>query len=431
MKRVLSMIMAIVTCLSCCVLLASCGHECEWAADWSKDATHHWKACTDAECAEVNEKAEHTWDAGVEVAFGATQYTCSVCAQTKVDEKVTTVADDKWNEAFSFGENFVATMKQTHPTEGSMEMILSRENGKVAMTEKMTAPTGESETDNRYAYLDGSDCYMFANEDGVWMRELYPYMTSDEFIASFVDELLSEALRTRTNYTYNDATNLYTAASIVDGDDTASNVSIAFLDGKLVNFSFDATYYGTTVKVEFAITYGNASVTLPDVKGSVTAEQYASALDFTGKHFVVAHSTNSVGSTSYLQVGYYGDTVTVGVYEPQTYFYHDVDNSKYYSILTDWDSRQICSKDSFECYKAYMLHELLAFNNMTYDANLQVYRLASATICGEAATNIVVYFNDGVLTNITYETVSGGNTKVNSLYYTIVNDMPMIPGKNY
>ena len=428
MKRTLSMIMAIIMCLSCCVLLASCGHECEWAADWSKDATHHWKACTDTECTEVSEKAEHTWGAGVETAFGATQYTCSVCQQTKVDKKTTTVADDKWDEAFSFGTNFVATMTATHPTEGTEAMSLSREGGKLVMTEVYTDSQGDKDEYSSYVYIDGSDVYMFDDivegDQQVWKRIAYPYMSAEDLIASVGQQMIADDFRVRSLYTYSEATNLYTAASVTIGSRTYTNVTLGFIDGKVVKFSYNFEDDGATVTVDAGITYGNASVTLPNVNGTVTAEQYAEQIDFTGSNFEAMHS---VKGSSTLTIGYYGDRVRVG---NNVYYYYDSVNSVYYQIVSTWDSKVVCSQDAFECYKGYMLQDVLSFDKLTYDADIQAYRCASAVIASEQATDIIVLFNNGVLDSITYKTVSGGSTKTNTIRYNIPSYIPTIPGYN-
>ena len=435
MKRALAMIMAIVTCLSCGILLASCGHECEWATDWSKDDTSHWKACTDPECTEVNEKADHVWDAGTEVAFGTTKYVCTVCQQEKTDEKVTSVAEANWASAFELGTNATITLIATNPTAGTMKVVEKRDGSKLSMEETYITPEGETESDPAmYCYFDGEDVYLFDyyKDDGevIYERELYTYANATDTWKMLIEEMFPEAYIAYSAYTYNAETNLYTASAIADIEEL-SNLTLAFIDGKIVKLSYIYTEDGDANNYEITVTYGDASVTLPDVNGTVTAEQYASEMDLTGKNFVAEHITGSVGNRGYLQVGFYGDTVTVGVYGPDQYFFHDAVNNKYFFITNHWDNRQLTSKDSFDVYKGYMLHETLAFANMTYNADIQVYKLASATIAGEAATDIVVIFNDGVLDSITYKTNSGGNTKTNTIHYRVENSVPMIPGKSY
>lgn len=89
-KRALTLILAVLLCSSTALALSSCGKH-TFKTDWEKDATHHWHACEDADCTEVSDKAEHTWDEGEETTFatdtadGVMTYTCTVCKQTKTE----------------------------------------------------------------------------------------------------------------------------------------------------------------------------------------------------------------------------------------------------------------------------------------------------------------------------------------------------------
>ena len=65
-------------------------HTHSWAETWSKDEADHWKTCSG--CAELGEKAAHTWNEGevttepTETTAGVKTYTCTVCDQTKTEE---------------------------------------------------------------------------------------------------------------------------------------------------------------------------------------------------------------------------------------------------------------------------------------------------------------------------------------------------------
>ncbi len=67
-------------------------HKHTFADTWSYDDTHHWYACTGADCKEVKDKAEHTWDEGVVTkeptvdTKGEKTFTCTVCKKAKVEE---------------------------------------------------------------------------------------------------------------------------------------------------------------------------------------------------------------------------------------------------------------------------------------------------------------------------------------------------------
>ena len=75
--------------LAICLSLSSCGHECEYKIEWSKDATHHWHDCADKECELVSDIAEHTWNNGIitvlptETTEGTKILTCTVCGEMK------------------------------------------------------------------------------------------------------------------------------------------------------------------------------------------------------------------------------------------------------------------------------------------------------------------------------------------------------------
>ena len=87
-RRVLSLILATILCVSTTLALTSCGSH-TFKTTWDKDETHHWHACEDEKCTEVADKAEHTWDEGKETTYatdlanGVMTYTCTVCKQTK------------------------------------------------------------------------------------------------------------------------------------------------------------------------------------------------------------------------------------------------------------------------------------------------------------------------------------------------------------
>ena len=63
-------------------------HVHDYGKTWKSDKTYHWKEC---ECGEVDEKAEHDWDAGkvtkevTATEAGEKTYTCKVCAVTRTE----------------------------------------------------------------------------------------------------------------------------------------------------------------------------------------------------------------------------------------------------------------------------------------------------------------------------------------------------------
>ena len=63
------------------------GHA--WDTEWSKDNDHHWHKCKNANCTEIADQAEHSWDEGTVTtpatctADGVKTLTCTVCSATK------------------------------------------------------------------------------------------------------------------------------------------------------------------------------------------------------------------------------------------------------------------------------------------------------------------------------------------------------------
>ena len=94
MKKFLSVFLSFCLLFSFSVTLASCAHKCEFSSEWSKDEASHWHVCTKEDCAEVADKADHTWDEGkittiaTQEADGVKTFTCTVCAQTKTESVV-------------------------------------------------------------------------------------------------------------------------------------------------------------------------------------------------------------------------------------------------------------------------------------------------------------------------------------------------------
>lgn len=86
-RKLLSFLIAICLILPLGVTLTGCGdHTCTPAEAWSHNDTHHWHACTDENCTEVSDYAEHTFTTSTVNptldAAGKTIYTCTVCGKT-------------------------------------------------------------------------------------------------------------------------------------------------------------------------------------------------------------------------------------------------------------------------------------------------------------------------------------------------------------
>ena len=84
------------TCTACSATkketIPATGHA--WDTEWSKDNDHHWHECKNANCTEIADQAEHTWDEGKVTAPakcttpGEKTYTCTVCKTATKTETI-------------------------------------------------------------------------------------------------------------------------------------------------------------------------------------------------------------------------------------------------------------------------------------------------------------------------------------------------------
>ena len=92
-------------------------HVHAWATTWSYDAQYHWHACTT--CDDVNDKAEHSWDAGtVKTAAeaykpGIKEFKCTVCNKIKRVEIPATGGNETVGN-FTFNETELNTAQEIH-----------------------------------------------------------------------------------------------------------------------------------------------------------------------------------------------------------------------------------------------------------------------------------------------------------------------------
>ena len=91
------------------VLTACNKNKHEFSAEWNRDDTSHWHACTTEKHDDVADKADHTFDNGVittpptETTEGVRTYTCTVCGYRKTEsvdklEHVHTFNRDVWDK---------------------------------------------------------------------------------------------------------------------------------------------------------------------------------------------------------------------------------------------------------------------------------------------------------------------------------------------
>ena len=112
MKKLASLLLTVCMCLSIGAMFTACEEESggeqhthTYKTEWSKDATHHWRTCEIAGCAEISDKSEHTWNEGeiitetVPEIYGSKTFTCIDCGQTKngfPSELITTMTGEEY-----------------------------------------------------------------------------------------------------------------------------------------------------------------------------------------------------------------------------------------------------------------------------------------------------------------------------------------------
>lgn len=77
-----------------------------FAEEWSNNETHHWHACTDKDCKETKDKAEHSWNDGSVTVEPTTEkegtmlYVCTVCYREKTAKIDKLVAEKEYTITF-------------------------------------------------------------------------------------------------------------------------------------------------------------------------------------------------------------------------------------------------------------------------------------------------------------------------------------------
>ena len=264
MKKILSIVLTACLLVSLCLALTACGHECEFATTWSKDATDHWHACTG--CDEKLDKADHTFGAATKVKNGVYNYACTACGEIKTETMTTKITAEQLTD-MALGENFVITINAVHESMGSLLWIEMRDGNKFMSDETMTNPDRTVDTYKGFVTIEGEEVYGYYveydnNDQVVSCIKQKRDMTPAEYIEAEEKEFLPNMLRNLSAYTYDEQTNTYTSAAI----DNLSNIKIAFENGKIVSLSYTETMGdSSTATYEITFVYGTASVTVPEV----------------------------------------------------------------------------------------------------------------------------------------------------------------------
>ncbi len=262
MKRLFTLLLALVLMLAATTALSSCDflHECSFATDWSHDDTDHWHVCVGEnligekllgeKCAEVSEKAAHTWNEG-EITTEATQeadgvktYTCTVCSHTKT-ETVPFIGMTRAEWGAVIHPNRFANFTM------DMEMVVSASDLGINM--QITATMLMKFTENAV--------YMYAEAAGESMEEVFEGSTADE-----VADIL--AVCDYDNFTYDRETKLYHANRSIsipwDEDADPTDTTLRFEDGRLVEMKYSYTFMddGVETQVETTVSFVDYGTTV-------------------------------------------------------------------------------------------------------------------------------------------------------------------------
>ena len=271
MKKILSLLLAVMMCFAVATTLISCGHEHAYKTEWSSDADNHWHDCTDPDCTEPADKAAHSWDAGTVKSFVDTEYACTVCGYKKTVSANTVVSATQWTAAMDLGENYSRDCDQKFPGTG-VQVFTAKRAGNLFASSTVLFYEGQTEAANtsyNYGKIENNVFYRYTGHYSQDHELLgYHCEASEKTVQEEIDDVLAEflpaSLRDMTKYTHNTATGYYECAEAEAYSQTVQNVKLGFKDAKLVYITFGMAMDADTVlSVEMDITYGGATVTLP------------------------------------------------------------------------------------------------------------------------------------------------------------------------
>lgn len=268
MKKLVSLLLAVCMCLSVGVMLTACGHEHTYQTEWSKNTTHHWHACEGEDCAEVSDKAEHTWDDGAitteatKDTQGVKTFTCTTCSQTKTERveyvAKATVTAEEWVTALNFSEqnNFEY-----------IQVVSPANNGWMPNTTvKVTQDTVYIETDfsnyiNKEFYSnENNEYFRYRNENDAWNKTS---IEQTKFENCYKEIVGLAPIFDYENFVFDNVSNSYKAEQTGSSDFVlTTNVTVVFEDGKVVSIQFTTG----DIQVSITATYGTAEITLPAIE---------------------------------------------------------------------------------------------------------------------------------------------------------------------
>ena len=215
MKKIISALLAVCTCLSVGAMLASCGDESHthtYKTEWTYDTTHHWHDCEGEACIEVSDKAEHVWDEGritteaTASVSGEKTYTCTVCQATKGESfAFAGISEEKWKAMIS-----PATLTNYTVKYGGRVTQTDSDTDTVTVSDQSF--TVKFNADKCYAYgtvkPEGAEEFVIVN--GIFTGEDFPP------VKKIYESIFLAILSEYKNYQYNSADNVYEIPKPID-----------------------------------------------------------------------------------------------------------------------------------------------------------------------------------------------------------------------
>ena len=192
-------------------------HTHSWASTWTSDPDYHWHKCEG--CAEIKDKAAHTWDAGTVTkeagpyVTGVKTYTCTVCSQKKTED-IPATGGGETQGAFTFNDSALNTAQEIHTADQKKYLNLNIQYynitandlsncnakgnsnkstpNKVTVSWNYTAPSGKTVSKFQLMFGQRSDLGDAYTVDGTTSNSISfynPYLGDNYFkvIANFSD----------------------------------------------------------------------------------------------------------------------------------------------------------------------------------------------------------------------------------------------------
>ena len=184
----------------------------------------------------------------------------------------TTVTADEFAAAFNLDDNWVAVVESENSAQqAKLHVTYKRYGNKIYAVQTLINMTDNSEESSEmYGEIADNVFYLYQYDEEA---EAYSKMaspgTAEENLASIVNQLLPGSFNDFSKFEYSEENKNYFAESVAyeqyGQSVTASNVTIAFEDGKITSIAYSAEMQGTNIPYVISFTYGDASVTLPTV----------------------------------------------------------------------------------------------------------------------------------------------------------------------